>query len=297
LPVLAIAVFYLIVPQETIIDPSIAQHHTDDESWAFIDCRFVLREPDRGEQEYEKSHLPGAVYAHLNRDLSGPIVPGVTGRHPLPSHEALVGALSRLGVGSTTQVVAYDESNGSMAAARLWWLLKWAGHDAVAVLDGGMQKWRTLGLPTARGVLTRRTTQFAGRFRSDMIVEAGQVLSALNDPDYVVLDSRSRERYQGLNETIDPVAGHIRGALSAPHEDNVRDDGTFKAPRELLHRFDSLVRNREAAHVVFYCGSGVTAAHNVLAFAHAGKGVPLLYPGSWSEWITVPGRPIAVGKV
>ncbi len=278
---------------ETIIDPRVAETHREDERWAFIDCRFDIRSLDRGEREYERCHIAGAAYAHLDRDLSGPVIPGVTGRHPLPARQALIGTFRRLGIRADTQVVAYDESNGSMAAARLWWLLRWAGHTAVAVLDGGIQKWKSSGFPCVSSVDHRPPSELEGSFRAGLILEADQLQSALGDPGFIVLDSRSEERYHGVNETIDPVAGHISGAFSAPYMDNVKDDGTFRTPQELARRLESLVRGRDAAHVVFYCGSGVTAAHNVLAFAHSGKGVPLLYPGSWSEWITDSRRPVA----
>ncbi len=280
---------------ETTIDPATAYEHLEDAAWAFVDCRCFLKEPDRGEREHRESHLRGAVYAHLDRDLSGPVTPGRTGRHPLPSVDALVETLGRLGISAATQVVAYDESNGSMAAARLWWLLKWAGHDAAAVLDGGFGKWRSLGMPCAGGTESRPRASFVGRFRPELVFPTFKLQSVLDDPRFVVLDSRSADRYQGLNETIDPVAGHIPGALSAPYLDNVRDDGSFKPVGELARRFRELRGGRDAGHTVFYCGSGVTAAHNVLACARAGMGMALLYPGSWSEWITDPRRPVATG--
>jgi len=289
-------VFYRNMAFETIVAPHHAHARQRREGWVFVDCRCFLTEPDRAKQEYQESHIEGAVFADLERDLSGPVVPGVTGRHPLPSPQALIATLSGLGIGPRTQVVAYDASTGAMAAARLWWLLKWAGHDAVAVLDGGFNRWQSLGLPCASGIQRRTPARFQERFRQSMTLDATQVLAALDDPSYIVLDSRSEERYRGLNETIDPVAGHIRGAVSAPYTDNLREDGAFKTPQELAGRFDSLAGERDAGRVVFYCGSGVTAAHNVLAFAHAGKGIPLLYPGSWSEWITDPGRPTVTAE-
>ncbi len=271
---------------ETIIEPGEASGHLGREDWVFVDCRFVLGEPDRAWGEYKDSHIAGALYAHLDRDLSGPVIPGATGRHPLPSPNALERTLGELGIGPKTQVVAYDESTGALAAARLWWLLKWAGHDAAAVLNGGLKRWQALGLPCGHGAESRSAAVFAGSFRAHMIFDAAQVKAVLEDPQFIVLDARSAERYQGLNETIDPVAGHILGALPAPYADNVVEDGTFKPGPVLKSRFDTLTGGRDAAHVVFYCGSGVTAAHDVLAFAHSGKGVPRLYPGSWSEWIT-----------
>ena len=193
-------------------------------------------------------------------------------------------------------MVAYDESTGAMAAARLWWLLKWVGHDAVAVLDGGFNRWAALGFPRAHGVERRSASFFQSFPRPHLTVEAADVLAVLGDPEHVVLDARAEERYRGQNETIDPVAGHIRGALSAPYFDNLDPDGSFKSPHALRERFLRLTGRRDAAHIVFYCGSGVTAAHNVLAFAYAANGMPRLYAGSWSEWITDPSRPIATGS-
>ncbi|HUI70520.1 MAG TPA: sulfurtransferase [Spirochaetia bacterium] len=276
---------------ETIVAAQDAHANLHREDWVFVDCRCFLTEPGRAWREYEESHVRGAIFADLEQDLSGPVVPGVTGRHPLPSPEALTATLGRFGISQGTQVVAYDESTGALAAARLWWLLKWAGHDAVAVLDGGFSTWQALGLPCARGKEEEPSAQFPASFRQSMTRDASQVLAALDDPSYIVLDSRSHERYRGLAETIDPVAGHIRGAGSAPYSENLADHGGFKTPDELAARFGSLIGGAE--RVIFYCGSGVTASQNVLAFAHAGKGMALLYPGSWSEWITDPARPIA----
>lgn len=266
------------------------------DDWVFVDCRFFLNDPEKGFQEYQASHIKGAAYAHLNRDLSGQIAPGKTGRHPLPQQAALVETFSRSGIDSTCQVVAYDEVSGHMAAARMWWLLKWAGHQAVAVLDGGLKRWIEAGYPSAAGVEERARRTFTPRFNSDLVFDAERVESIIGDQRFVVVDSRSADRYRGENETIDPVAGHIPGAVNAPFLSNLNDAGQFKSPADLKVRFDSLLGDRVARDVVFYCGSGVTAAHNVLAFAHAGKGIPRLYPGSWSDWITDPERPIAQGE-
>jgi thiosulfate/3-mercaptopyruvate sulfurtransferase len=280
---------------ETIIDRESAGEHYDDPDWVFVDCRFVIREPDRGEREYAQAHISKAVYAHLDRDLSGPIVKGRTGRHPLPAQADLERTLSRLGIGGATQVVAYDESTGAMAAARLWWLLKWAGHDAVAVLDGGFRRWCAAGLTYSTGVETNRAREFKAKFRPELAIEADEILRVLDDPAWVVLDARVADRYRGIGETLDPVAGHIKGAVSAPYVSNLAEEGIFKPPQELAKLFDGATRGLEASHTVAYCGSGVTAAHSVLACAYAGKGMPRLYPGSWSEWILEPSRPIVSG--
>lgn len=281
------------MPYETVIDAEDARRGLEDPGWVFVDCRFDIRKPEWGEAEYEKSHVAGAVYAHLDRDLTGPIVPGVTGRHPLPSPEALGRALGRLGITAGRQVVAYDASTGAMTAARLWWLLKWAGHDEAAVLDGGLQEWTARGLPCRGGTESRRGAQFAVRLRPEMAMDASQVGRVVNDPAWIVLDARAEERYHGINETIDPVAGHIPGAWPAPYAENLRADGRLRPVDELAALFERRTGGRDAGHTVFYCGSGVTAAHDILAAAHAGKGMARLYPGSWSDWITDARRPVA----
>lgn len=277
---------------ETIIDRDAASSHYDDPDWVFVDCRFDIREPDRGEREYVQAHISKAVYAHLDRELSGPIETGRTGRHPLPARTEVVRTLSRLGINAAKQVVVYDESTGAMAAARLWWLLKWAGHDAAAVLDGGFRRWCAAGLTYSTGVETSEPAEFTARFRPELAMEADQVMNVLADPAWVVLDARAADRYRGIGETMDPVAGHIKGAFSAPYVSNLTEEGTFKTPQELARLFDAALRERDASHAVAYCGSGVTAAHSILACAHAGRGMPRLYPGSWSEWIIDRSRPI-----
>lgn len=280
----------------TLIGVGEAATYLDDPDYAFVDCRFVLAEPRKGREEYLSLHIRGAVYADLDRDLSGPIVPGRTGRHPLPSEAAFDAAMSRLGIDDRTQVVAYDESSGTMAAARLWWLLRWAGHDAVAVLDGGFRRWQAAGLPCSSGSEDRAPRRFTGRYRASMPASADEILSSIATGDLLVLDTRGADRYRGENETIDPVAGHIPGAVSMPYHDNLTPDGSFLPPDELKRRFETASRAADPESTVFYCGSGVTAAHNVLAYAHAGLGIPRLYPGSWSEWITDPARPVETGS-
>jgi thiosulfate/3-mercaptopyruvate sulfurtransferase len=278
-----------------LVDAKTAGEHFSDPEWLFVDCRFDIRNPARGPQLYRASHVKGAVYADLDRDLSGRIAPGVTGRHPLPEPDALARVFSRWGIGSRTQVVAYDESTGAMAAARLWWLLKWAGHNAVAVLEGGLNAWIAAGLPCMEGAEsgTRRPSVFLPALDAALALDAGQVRAVLGNPAWAVLDARAADRFRGENETIDPVAGHIDGAISAPYAAALGQDGFFKPVPEVAQLYKSLMGGRDAAHTVIYCGSGVTAAHGILACAHAGLGMPRLYPGSWSEWITDPGRPVA----
>ena len=278
---------------QTLIRGDEARSHLDDPRWVFVDCRFTLSDPGRGEAEYLRSHVRGAVYAHLDRDLSGPVVPGVTGRHPLPSVDAAAAALGGLGIQRGVQVVAYDASTGAVAAARLWWLLKWLGHEEAAVLDGGFSRWTEAGLPCADGRQIRARARFEPAPRPELLVDVDTVLEIRADPGWALLDVRSGDRFHGKNETIDPVAGHIPGARSAPYMDSLRQDGTFRGRDELARLFTSATGGQDASRTVFYCGSGVTAAHSVLAAAHGGCGMARLYAGSWSEWISDPRRPIA----
>lgn len=263
--------------------------------WVIVDVRFTLGEIQRGWQDYQRCHIPGAVYAHLEKDLCASPEPGVTGRHPLPSIEFLVSKFSEWGIDSSVQVVAYDDwpGIGLSTAPRLWWMLKWLGHASVAVLDGGWTHWQTLGLPVEMGEAPRAARRFAASVRSELLVSSKEVEKLRLNPRYRIFDSRSADRYRGENETIDPVAGHIPGAISAPYLENIRSSGLFLADHELQARFSKLLRGVPAKDAVFYCGSGVTAANNLLALAHAGLGEGRLYPGSWSEWITNPNRPTA----
>ncbi|HHT9136286.1 MAG TPA: sulfurtransferase [Candidatus Wunengus sp. YC60] len=280
----------------TLISVSELVSHITSPNWVIVDCRFSLDDAGRGRRDYLQSHIPGAVYAHLNENLSGQIVPGKTGRHPLPQPEKFVKTLSNWGIDDDVQVVAYDDKGGAMAAARLWWLLRWLGHDAVAVLNGGWQQWLNNGCPITNKTETREPRVFTPGIRNDLLYSVSGVLDILNDPNYRLLDSRSADRYRGENEMVDPVAGHIPGALSAPFSDNLRSDGLFLSQGELKAHFQKLLGDVPTKRAVFYCGSGVTAAHNLLAVAHAGLGDACLYAGSWSEWITTHDRPIARGS-
>jgi len=283
------------MPYTTLLTPSELAHHLADPDWVVVDCRFSLNDTERGRRDYQQAHIPGAVYAHLNEDLSGPIIPGKSGRHPLPDRDVLAQTLSRWGISPGVQVVAYDDAGGSMAAVRLWWLLRWLGYDAVAVLDGGWPRWQRENRETRSGIEHRSARIFTPNPQSDLLVDASDVLAMLHDTEHPLFDSRSADRYRGENETIDPVAGHIPGARSAPYAENLDPDGLFLSPEALRARFQTLLGDVPADHVTFYCGSGVTAAHNVLAMSHAGLGTPRLYAGSWSEWITDPKRPIKTG--
>lgn len=278
----------------TFISTATLEKHLGAADWAVVDCRFSLDDADRGRRDYLQSHIPGAVYAHLNEDLSGPIVPGKTGRHPLPEIETFCQTLGRWGIGPGVQVVVYDDWGGAMAA-RLWWMLRWLGHDAVAVLDGGWPCWHREGRPVKGGNESRPEQEFTPNQRDGLVVDARQVEAIREDPDWLLLDSRSSERYRGENETIDPIAGHIPGAVSAPYANNLDEDEMIQTPEMLRSRFDALLADTPPERAVFYCGSGVSAAQNLLAMAYAGITGSKLYVGSWSEWITDPRRPISMG--
>lgn len=267
-----------------------------DSRLVIVDCRFSLEDPDLGRTQYLESHIPGAVYAHLDEDLCSPLIPGVTGRHPMPHAEQLADKLGDWGIDSSSKIVVYDDASGAMAASRLWWLLGWLGHYAVAVLDGGWQAWLDSGGPTRSGLETRSSRSFIPRIKHSRLIETAEILTRLHDPGLLLVDSRAEERYRGEVELIDPVAGHIPGAILAPYEEVLDAGGYFLPADQLRSHFKQLMGDTSAKHTVFYCGSGVTAVQNILAVAHAGLGNSRLYAGSWSEWITDPNRPIAVGQ-
>jgi thiosulfate/3-mercaptopyruvate sulfurtransferase len=254
-----------------------------------------LDDTEKGRLDYQDSHIPGAIYAHVDEDLSSPVVPGTTGRHPLPEVDAFAKKLGSWGVGPETQVVAYDD-RGGMIAARLWWLLHWLGHETVALLDGGFPAWVAAGHSTTKEIPEPEPLVFVPKPRPEMVVTADDILLHFGDPGYLLIDSRAPERYRGEEEPIDPVAGRIPGAVNYPFETNIDPEAHMHLKQVLRGRFDSLFSGIPTERVTFYCGSGVTAAHNILAVAHAGLGMTRLYAGSWSEWITDPERPIAKGE-
>lgn len=254
-----------------------------------IDCRFDLADPTAGEAAWRAAHLPGAVYAHLDRDLSGP--PDTDhGRHPLPSPARLAEAFGRLGIRRGEQVVAYDAAGGSLAAARLWWLLRYVGHREVAVLDGGWQAWCAAGGPVESGPVTVTPTVFECLPRRDRRIGLEEL-----HPGLRLLDARDPARFRGEHEPIDPRAGHIPGARNHCWRDNLGPDGCFLAPRQLHAALQASLGTLPDGETVHYCGSGVSACHNVLAQVHAGLPEPRLYCGSWSEWCRDPARPAATG--
>jgi thiosulfate/3-mercaptopyruvate sulfurtransferase len=277
----------------TLISSKDLRPHLDDPRWALVDCRFDLADPARGQTAYLGEHIPSAVYAHLERDLSAPAT-GTNGRHPLPPPGILAAVFSRWGIEPGVQVVAYDDSGG-MVAARLWWSLRFLGHDAVAVLDGGLSDWTRAGLPLRQGSETRRPASFAAHLRPEMKIEADQVLAGLGSQVMVLMDARAPERFRGAEEPIDPVAGHIPGALNRHWQANLNASGRFLPAAALRQQFETLLVGSPVSSAVVYCGSGVSACHNLLAMAHAGLHGARLYPGSWSEWSSSASRPVATG--
>lgn len=279
----------------TLISTEDLANYLGDDNWVIVDCRFALTNTEQGRREYEQGHIAGAVYAHLDEDLSGPIISGKSGRHPLPAPAEFGRTLSNWGITNDTQVVAYDGAGGGVAA-RLWWMLRWLGHEAVAVLDGGWSRWQSEGRPARSGAESNEPRPFSPKPRPELVLDAGRINEIRADSSYRLLDARGADRYRGENETLDPVAGHIPGAQPLPFAGNLGEDSAFLPVEELARRFEAVLGDTPPEQTVFYCGSGVTAAHNVLAMLHAGLGEARLYPGSWSEWITDPNRPVATGE-
>jgi thiosulfate/3-mercaptopyruvate sulfurtransferase len=269
----------------------LAAHLTGD--WAIVDCRFDLHNEPWGREQYLASHIPGAVHANLNDDLAGPRT-GRNGRHPLPTLDALVATLGRWGIGRDTQVVAYDQDSG-MYASRLWWLLRYAGHVAVAVLDGGWAAWTREGRPTRSGDETRTPVTFSLSTGVEQPVLVDDVSAALGDRERLLVDARAPERYEGRVEPIDRVPGHIPGAVNHFFKGNVNEQGLMLPPDVLRENFARVLKGKDPAQVIAYCGSGVTACHNLLAMEHGGLHGARLYPGSWSEWSSDAARPIETG--
>lgn len=279
---------------KTLIDTDTLNAHLNDPAFRVVDCRFELGDPDRGEREYRAGHIPGAVYAHLDRDLSGTTT-GTNGRHPLPNPAALTETLGRFGIDDSVQVIAYDQDAG-MYASRLWWLLRWLGHDDVAVLDGGWTKWQSEGRAVRSGSESVTARRFSPRLNRDDSVDASQVAQLAHDASWKLVDARAPERYRGEVETIDRAAGHIPGAVNYFFKRNVDHAGVFRSREALRSEIERMMGSVAPDRIVCYCGSGVTACQNILALEHAGLPGAKLYAGSWSEWSSDPSRPIATGE-
>lgn len=259
-----------------------------------VDCRHVLADADAGERAWRESHVPGAGHAHLDRDLSDHGKPPAFGRHPLPDAAAFSALLVRLGITPAHQVVACDAADGAMAAARFWWLLRLAGHARVAVLDGGFAAWTARGLPVDAGVPSPEPGRYDGVFDARQVAGTDEILARLAGPGGWLLDARAPERFRGDVEPLDPVAGHIPGALNRPFGANL-SGGRFKPADVLAAEFKALLGERPPSELVLSCGSGVTACHHALAMAHAGLPGARVYAPSWSGWVSDRARPVATG--
>ncbi|MCB1952824.1 MAG: sulfurtransferase [Zoogloeaceae bacterium] len=279
-------------PLRTLITPERLIHQLQAPNWVVVDCRHDLGNPDFGRAAYAKGHIPGAHFLHMDDELSGPRT-GNNGRHPLPDPAVLARRLGEIGINRDSQVVAYDDGGG-MYAARLWWLLNWLGHRQVAVLDGGFQAWCSASALLSQKDATPTPTRFDAELQP-LAVDVDYVNTHKGSDAMLLIDARSPDRFRGENETIDPVGGHIPGAINRFFKDNLGPDGRFKPAEQLRREFTPLMADRGPEHVVHQCGSGVTACHNILAMEIAGLPGGRLYPGSWSEWCADAGRAVARG--
>jgi thiosulfate/3-mercaptopyruvate sulfurtransferase len=275
----------------TLVNVEELASHLDDADWIVCDCRHDLSNYESGRRDFQQSHIPGARFLHLDEDLSGPKT-GTNGRHPLPHPRTFALRLGALGIDNTKQVIAYDASGGYYAA-RLWWMLRWVGHTRAAVLDGGWDAWKASRLHVTADPASIQPAAYTLRPGGAPVVDARFVAGHLNDKSTTVIDARSPDRFHGENETLDPVSGHIPGAVNHFFKLNLETDGRFKPADVLKSAFSEILGDSAASQVVHQCGSGVTACHNVLAMEHAGLNGSRLYPGSWSEWISDRSRPVA----
>ena len=279
----------------TLIEPAELAAHTNDPDWVILDCRFDLARPEWGAGAYTEGHVPNALYAHLERDLSSPVT-ATSGRHPLPASEAFFATLGRWGIDEKVQVVSYDQSNGAYAS-RLWWLVRWAGHARVAVLNGGFAAWQHAGLPVSQQPGVRQSRRFSPSHAPTGIVstaELARILAAgqLASAERSLIDARSADRFAGQNEILDPVAGHIPGARNHPFARNLDAQGRFLPAHTLRSQWLETLRGQAPSDAIAMCGSGVTACQNLLALEVAGLPGARLYAGSWSEWIRDAARPV-----
>lgn len=278
----------------TLVSTEELASHLDDPDWVVIDCRFTLTDKEAGRNAYLKGHIPGAQYAHLDDDLASPVT-GQTGRHPLPDVEQLSARLGQWGIDGSKQVVVYDDTFGAMAV-RLWWLLKWLGHDTVALLNGAYPKWVREHRPVSDEHHEPVATTFIASVRNELVATADDLQDKLAEGSCVLVDARAEERFSGEVEPLDKVAGHVPGAVNRPYDDNLDISGELMSADELREEYEELLGDHVSSQAIHMCGSGVTACHNVLAMEAAGMNGSRLYVGSWSEWITDPGRPVATGE-
>jgi thiosulfate/3-mercaptopyruvate sulfurtransferase len=282
-------------PASPLIAPRALAERLHDPSLLIVDCRFDLADPASGRRGYETAHVPGAVYAHLDQDLSGSVGPA-TGRHPLPSPDAFANTLAGWGVTDGTRVVTYDQGPGPYAA-RLWWLLRAIGHVHVQVMDGGFAAWQAAGLPVTSAFATRRTATPSPPRTFDGALTTGEVAAAVAAGTLRLVDARAADRFAGRNETIDPVPGRVPGAVNHPFTGNLGADGRFLPAEELARRWNATLGGFAPREAAMMCGSGVTACHNLLALELAGLPGARLYAGSYSEWIRDPTRAVATGDL
>ena len=264
--------------------------HRHDPDWVIFDCRHDLFDPGKGERQYREGHIPGAHFANIDTDLSGDKT-GSNGRHPLPSPAAFSAFLARHGVSNTSTIVAYDDVGGQFAS-RLWWMARWIGLTKIFLLDGGIPKWIAEGRALATDVPAPSPAPLRGNANPLMVWSATELAAHIEDANISVIDARAAERYRGEVEPIDPVAGHIPGALNRFYKANLNADLTFRAADEIKNDFAKLTNDQSSANVVHYCGSGVTACANIFAMEYAGLPGSKLFAGSWSEWVSDPSRPV-----
>ena len=281
------------MPLAQLISPQQLAERQKSAGLVILDCRFALEDPDYGRCSYAEGHIEGAQYADLERHLSGPVSKGVTGRHPLPAADTLVQQLRAWGINADTDVVLYDDGPGAFAA-RAWWLLAWLGkRDGVFILDGGLKAWHSAGFPLSLDAPVIEPGTFAGTPDNHMLLDAEHLQKRLGQPGLTLIDARAQARFRGDVEPIDPIAGHIPGAQCAAFNENLGSDGRFLPADQLRQRFAAQLQGRSPEDLVAYCGSGVTACHNLFALSLAGYPLGKLYAGSWSEWITDPARATA----
>lgn len=273
-----------------LIEPEVLATLLNDKKVLPFDARFSLSDKKQGRALYRQGHIPGAVFADLEEDLSGPVIMGRTGRHPLPEPQVFSEKLRQWGIKKKTHVVVYDDGSHAMAA-RAWWQLRWAGVKKVFMLHGGMKAWQAGRYPVTKELPERTDSDFEPKYSGFPVMEGNELMANLGTDKYTLIDARGHERFTGEIEPLDAMAGHIPGAVCHPFMDNMDDDGRFLSKKKLRKRFSSLIK--EGSAPVLYCGSGVTACHNLFAMEYAGVEGGILYPGSWSDWITDPERPIA----
>lgn len=276
---------------DTLINAQELADNINNPNWVIFDCRLDSNETNIVRKKYLEGHIPGAIYVHLDDDLSGPIIANKTSRHPLPVIDVFVKKLSNWGINDQTQVIVYDDLGGSIAD-RLWWMLQWLGHENIAVLNGGFQQWEKSKNPIDNIIPVQEPKTFVPVIQNNRLVNIEAVVTLQNSPDHLLVDCRAPERYRGEKEPLDHTAGHIPGAVNLFFQDNLNENSLFHSKEYLKKRFLNVHGEKPVENIIYYCGSGVTATHNLLALKYAGLGNASLYAGSWSEWITDPTRPI-----